>query len=382
MEPNKTRLVNKLIQWGLFLATNILFVCKYCPRIGLNPIICAVGFGIVTTGLFLLYETKIRNYISEHIACILSIVGLCGMIAIIATAIFLIPPLSIQVDRWSATTYFLDALFDGVYPYSVHTHISETNYSSPFPLWHYFNIPFWLIGDVGWIQAFFLAVFASAVYYCFRSWRTLLSVVLLLIISPAYWWEIATRSDGLSNILLVCSAVLFIERYPLRMQNRWWLLAIIAGCIACTRMSAVVPLALYLFYPWMEANWKIKTGFLLVALTVAVCLFAPYLFWDTTDWIFFSRNPFITQTLQGNHWTLVAMIGLAILIAYKKQTFYYYLSTTSVFMFVFMLVSLLGVIYASEEDVTILDNCCDISYFTLSLPFAILAATWPDDPTP
>lgn len=312
----------------------------------------------------------------------MSIALIIGIIIVISTAIIYIPPLSIQVDRWSATTYFLDALFNGIYPYSVHTHVCDTNFPSPFPLWHYLNIPFWLMGDVGWIQVLCILIFLGAAWYFFRSWNALLTILLLFCISPAYWWEIATRSDGLSNILLVIACILVIQRKPITMQDRWWLLAIIAGSFASTRLSAIIPIALYLFRPWLEVNWKKKVGFISIALSIVIIAFLPYVLWDTTNWIFFERNPFITQSRQGSLWLLLLMITFALAIAYKKQTFYYYVSTTSVYMFFFMFFSQLNDLLTSGGLFSLIDNRCDISYFTLSIPFAIITLTYKKRTTP
>ena len=369
---NNERLLD-ILQWVIILGTNILFVYKYFSRAGLNPVCSALLYTVFFIGALILFRKKIAQHITERIARWSAVVLALGLLVCIAGAIICIDPYTINVDRWSATTYFLDALFQGIYPYGVHTHVSDTNFPSPFPFWHYLNIPFWLIGDVGWIQAFFLLVFLGAVYYYFRSWKALLSCLLILYASPAYWWELMTRSDGFSNALLVCSCVLFMERYPIKMENKWWLVAIIAGCLASTRLSAVIPVALYLFRPWMEANWRIKIGVVGIAGAIVLIAFAPYILWDTETWIFFRRNPFMSQTTPGNTWMLLVMILLAVWIANKKQTFRYYAHSTSVFMFAFMLVSLLGVIILSKGTVTIYHPCCDISYLTLSLPFAIVA---------
>ena len=371
-----------ILQWVVILTTNIFFICKYFPRAGLNPFICSVLYGIVITGLVFIYMKWIATRISKRLACWLSVALVLGIILFIALAIQFISPYSLQVDRWSATTFFLDGLFHGIYPYGIHTHAAETNFPSPFPLWHYLNIPFWLLGDVGWIQAFFILVFVGSIYYCFRSWHTVLATLLLLYVSPAYWWELVVRSDGLSNAFLVCSCILFIQRYPLKMDRQWWIIAIMVGCLAATRLSAIIPIALYLFYPWLKANWKVQIGFISVVTGVVVFFFFPYIFWDTNSWIFFQRNPFMSQTSPGSPWILGIMVLIAISIAYKKKTFYYYLSTTSLFMFAFMLFTQLGVIYRSAEPVTLFDICCDISYFTLSIPFAILSLTMPQRSNP
>ena len=378
MERNQANIANTALQWALFLTTNIFFVCKYVPRAGMNPVLFSVLFVLGATGLLALYRHTIRPHITERTARTLSILTITGIVVCIGLSIWLIDPMTLRVDRWSATSYFLDALFDGQYPYGVYTHRGEGNFPSPFPLWHYINIPFWLIGDVGWIQAFFLLLFAGAIYYSFRSWKILLSVLLLLCISPAYWWEIIARSDGLSNALLVCSVILVIEYLPVKMSDKWWFLAIISGCIASTRMSAIIPMALYLFRPWLEVSWPKKVGFVGIALCVAVLFFLPYILWDTETWVFLERNPFMSQSSTGNIWILLAMVSIALVVAYHKQTFSYYLRTTSVFMFGFMLVSQLAVIWFSEVvDINLFHKCCDISYFTLAMPYTLLALIIP-----
>ena len=373
MERRFNKDLLSLIVWGVMLTTNILFVSKYIPRIGIDPIYASFTYSVLFIGLVWVYRRTLKKYITERIARVVSLCLAVGIIGIIACSILFIDPLTIRVDRWSATTYFLDALFEGTYPYGVHTHVSESNFPSPFPLWHYLNIPFWLMGDVGWIQAFMLLVFLGSLYLFSHSWRAVLSATLLLCISPSYWWEIATRSDGLSNALLVCSCILLMERFDIQMNNRWWLVAIIAGCIASTRLSAVIPIALYLFKPWLEVDIKKEIGFICVALGVVVVAFAPYIFWDTVSWVFFSRNPFMSQTGPGNTWILVVMMLIAIWIAYKKQTLYYYFCTTSIYMFIFMLVSQFGYIIQTGAPYTLFDVRCDISYFTLAIPFAIIA---------
>lgn len=377
MDKKSVNLISSLTQWGVILVTNAVFAYKYISRIGINPIIATIVFCLFFIGAVWLYRHKIACYVTERIAKGFSIGLTIGIIGVIACSIFLIDPLSIGVDRWSATTYFLDGLTAGVYPYGVHTHLFENNYPSPFPLWHYLNVPFWLIGDVGWIQVAMLLIFIGCIYQYFHSWRAVLGVILILGISPAYWWEIATRSDGLSNALLVCSAILLIEHYGIKMEKHWWLLAIIAGCSASMRLSAVIPVALYLFKPWLDTSWKKELGFICIAAGIVLFFFIPYILWDTETWIFFQRNPFMSQTEPGSPWILLVMVAIAIVIAYKKQTPYYYFSTTSVFMFAFMLITLLGVVLRSGGEVTLYNPAFDISYFTLAFPFAIVSILLP-----
>ena len=140
----------------------------------LPTLFCAVSC------LCIVYQTVIRERLTERVARNLSIIITTGIIIVIGLAIALIPATSLQVDRWSATTTFWDSIFQGIYPYGVKTYGSTNNYPSPFPVWQYFNLPFWAIGDVGWQQAFFLLVFIGAVFYYSRSWVTVLTVLLFV----------------------------------------------------------------------------------------------------------------------------------------------------------------------------------------------------------
>jgi hypothetical protein len=67
------------------------------------------------------------------------------------------------------------------------------------------------------------------------------------------------------------------------------------------------------------------------------------------------------------------MVLVAMGVAYPKMTFRRYAAITAIFLFAFMLFTQLGVIWRMEEPVTLFSTHCDISYFTLSLPYIIVA---------
>jgi len=359
------------LEWLLYLVINLFFVLKYIPRTGWPVLPLTVAYGVGVTGMAWLFLGYLKPRWSERTHRAIAIGMTIGMVTVIAAALIHIDRMSIQVDRWSATTYFLDALFQGRYPYAVSTHLFEGNYPSPFPLWHYINIPMWLCGDVGLGLIVFLALTIWAVYVWLGSWRIVTTMLLLFGMSPAYWWEVMTRSDGLSNALLVVDILLLIEHYRLTMQNHWWQLAILCGLLATTRFSTMLPLALYFFYPYITAkNPRIWIGFPLIVVAVFIALFAPYIFWDTDSWIFFQRNPFMSQSGPGNHWVLLFFVALGIGVAAQKKSFAYFLQTTGWYIFLFMLVSQL--ILVITTDATLFGIQCDISYFTLALPYCAI----------
>lgn len=365
--------IRNIIQWCLFLAINLFFVAKYAPRADFNPWLAGDIYVILSTLLWYIYQHRVVSKIQEKTAKASLWTGTICIILCISGILYYIKPYTINVDRWSATTFFLEGLFRGEYPYGIHTHVSESNYPSPFPFWHYLHIPFLLLGDVGLELIFFLILTVVAIRCYTDSYKMTLGFVILLAMSPSYWWEVMTRSDGLSNALLVVSMILFAEHYHINLKDNFWPVAIVSGCLAATRLSAWIPIALYLFYPYLKSNWKIRIGLPLVVLGIVFLFFVPYIFWDTTTWPFFHRNPFMSQTSPGNIKILGSMIVIAIAIAARPKSLSGYMQSTGLFLFGFMLATDLGVLYHLPTPTSILDNVCDISYFTLSLPYCLFS---------
>jgi hypothetical protein len=359
------------IPFLLYLFVNTLFILKYFPRAGADPIISLsiyIIFILIILSIFYLSENRISEktfkiaYWSILIVMIIAITGL----------LIIINPYSIRVDRWSALSFFWDYFLQGKYPYSAHTHISQTNYPSPFPLWQAINFPFYLLGDVGIGLIFFLLLTAYVVRYFFSSYRKSILFLGLLCISPAYWWEVAVRSDALNNALLVFVLILWLKNTGRTLSTNFLLIAIICGLISATRLTAILPLALYFFKPYIQLSWKQKIIFPVIILLVFVLIFSPFIFWDTNTWIFFTRNPFMSQADKGNIYIFTLMVILGGFMAYKWKNIEEYFNTTSLFIFIFILASQIGLIYAAQSRSNLFsDNICDISYFSLLLPYCM-----------
>ena len=294
------------------------------------------------------------------------------MIIAITGLLIIINPYTIRVDRWSALSFFWDNFLQGKYPYSAHTHISLTNYPSPFPFWQAINFPFYLLGDVGIGLIFFLLLTAYFVRYFFSSYRKSILFLGLLCISPAYWWEVAVRSDALNNALLVFILILWLIKTSRSLSTNFLLIAVICGLISATRLTAILPLALYFFKPYIQLPWKQKIIFPIIVLLVFTLIFSPFIFWDTNTWIFFTRNPFMSQADKGNIYIFTSMIIIGGVMAFKWKTIEQFFNITAMFIFIFILVSQIGLIYAAKSRSNLFsDNICDISYFSLLLPYCL-----------
>ena len=362
-----------VIQLVLFLTINALYILKYVSRTGFNPYL-ALSVYIVLCLIFLGVYIKTEK-ISEKAYKYIYWGLIIAMIAAISALLIAIDPYLIRVDRWSALTFFWDSIFQGKYPYATHTHVSPTNFASPFPLWHLISLPFYLLKDVGTELIFFLLLLAFALKYYFSSYRKSLFFILLLCISPAYWWEITARSDGMNNAWLVFIIILWMIKNKRDLTNSFVAGIFICGIIASTRLSALLPLAIFFFQPYLKLSVKQKIIFPILAFCVALISFLPFIFWDTNTWIFFSRNPFMSQTGNGNIYTLIIMIlvGLALALQWKSTQQFFFV--TSIFILLFMLsAQIMRIVYAGEGNL-FSDAICDISYFNLSLPYFLAYLT-------
>ncbi|MDD3490677.1 MAG: hypothetical protein PHR62_12425, partial [Paludibacter sp.] len=286
-----------------------------------------------------------------------------------------IDPYTVRVDRWSAVSFFLEGLFNGEYPYGIHTHVSETNFPSPFPLWHVINIPFYLLGDVGIGLIFFLIITFVTVKIYFNSYRKAFLFLVLLILSPAYWWEVAVRSDSLSNGFLVLTFILWYTKKGYSVDKNFWLTIILCGIIASTRLSAVLPVALFLFAQYIQTNWLKKILFPLSILAFVLVVFMPFVLWTIDGtYVFFTRNPFMSQTSVGNPVFLIIMIVAGIIFALKWKNTDEYFEYAASFMFIFMAGSQLSLIMTRGISGSFFtDSTYDLSYFTLYLPYTLMA---------
>jgi hypothetical protein len=359
------------LQLTLYLSVNGLFIYKYIARADANPLVYIILYAILILGFSFLYF-KFSHKLTEKIFKVSYFIVLLIAVSLIIFLLHSVNPYTIHVDRWSALSFFWDYFFQGKYPYAAHTHVSVTNFPSPFPVWHVLNLPFYLLGDVGIGLIFFLLLTAISIKLFFKTYRQSLFFMLLLVASTGYWWEVLVRSDSLNNALLVFVVLLWIEKKHYSINQHIVLIAVIIGLIASTRLTALLPVALYFFAPYLNLSLKQKIIFPILIFSTALLTFLPFILWDIHTWIFFSRNPFMSQADKGYWSILLIMITLGIILSLSWKNITDFFGIASLFVFTFILVSQFGLYLRSDMDRNfITHNLCDISYFNLILPYTL-----------
>ena len=356
------------VQRLLFLFINSLFVAKYSIRGGLNPFISVSAYCLFIIISWLYFsKSKLINKLNSKTVYILVTSVLC--IGILFLHI-IINPYNLQVDRWSAIHNFLQNLFNGTYPYSAHTHLG--GYGSPFPVWQAFHIPFYLLGNVGLGMLFSIFLLSMFLVWWLNDYSKALIFIITLIISPAFWYEVAVRSDLIYNFILCFIAIGFIHKKKYSIQQQSIGLGILCGLFLSTRFSIVLPFAIYLFPDFIRAGIKQKIIFACVAILTFIISFLPFVFWSNNTLFFFKYNPFVLQTRQGSLLEVLIISILGIYLSTKWKG-----NISNCFGYIAICIVTLVTITFTHRMISdhfvnrLFDSAYDITYFNMALPFVI-----------
>jgi hypothetical protein len=374
----------------IYLLINSLFLLKYlartsCPGILVLAIylLIMLFFAVLMgwlnnkklTGKFsLLTQWYNRNIQSKlyipWFYIILALLTLTGIVLLHQ----LIEPTTIQVDRWSAIDHFLQELLAGNYPYKAQTHLG--GYGSPFPAWNLFHFPFFLLGDVALALIAVMVVLIISLPRICGNYKNAFLFLLMLTISPAFWYEVAVRSDLIYNFMVCFLLCAWWFKASIRIQNAPWLTGLISGIMLSTRLSIVIPFFLFLFPGFLKAGWLQRFQFTGIALAMFMLTFLPFILWDFDSLVFFEYNPFVLQTRQGSVIELILLAGMLIPLSLswkgKLQRFTFYTALT---ILVFISATFLHRMITDNFVSDLFSSRYDITYFTMALPFAIYTFT-------
>lgn len=365
--------INTSILYVLYFLINALFITKYLMRISLSVTLLALS-AYLLAGLLL---PLLAGLLLPRLAARVGHVGsrslwfaILGFILVLAGMQYLIDPYQIQVDRWSAIHNFINYLVHGRYPYMAPTHLG--GYGSPFPVWQFLHIPFYYLNNVG-LSLF--AVLAFTLYTVKRLYgnRATLCFLAYLLYSPAFLYEIFVRSDLMANFLLVLAVINLLLIKQAGLSTRPVLYFLLLGMLLSTRLAVAIPFFIFLLRPFLSLNFRRKTSFLLGIFLTFSLTFLPFLLWDMKSLLFFEYNPFILQTRQGSLSGILLLIPIMIYLAFSWQDSRRRLYG-NIGYGLFLLTAVTFIInMATCGNYRLFSPTYDISYFSMSLPFIILA---------
>lgn len=356
--------INNKLYIVAYLAINILFILKYGLRYFSWSSSVLISIAYICFILLFFYLFKKVNF---------KVIFLPLVVAFLLLVLlqYYIDPYQLQVDRWSAIHNFLKNLFSGIYPYSAQTHLG--GYGSPFPIWQLLHIPFYWLGNVGLSVFITVVVFIDAIRRLFDIKRAVFAFA-LLVLSPAFVYEVTVRSDLMTNFLLCAGLIMYFVHYKISLDNHFCFLAIFFGLVASTRLSAVIPFGVYFLYDFIRLGFRRQSLLILISLIVFVSTFIPFFLWDGEMLLFFEYNPFVLQSRQGNITDFIVFIPIGIWLSLSwKGSFSKYSFHTALLLILLVVITFIHNMYINNNWYELFESAYDITYFNMSLPFLITA---------
>lgn len=363
------KLFLKSLPLFVYIIINSLFLFKYATRQDyISPICVTASYVFLFLGFLYLY-TKLKNDFLPTKKLFWGLAVLFFLFTIFVNV--KVDGNGLNVDRWSAMSVAIKALLNGEYPYSAVDHLGGRTSNLPFLI--VLGIPFYLMGNIGLLQSFTFGVFVYVICHIFKPYRYRLFCLILLILSPSYWWEIYVKSDLMSNFIVI---LLFLSLIQLRFDRHKkvgvGLLSFGSSLLLLTRLTSVIPLSLLLFKKFYFYSVRNKVIFLCFGVSiVSILLFIC--FKDVESWAHFRRhNPLELQNRQLPTWVGIATVLLPLFFSFRVTGLISLIKYNTWFLLI-PIVLAFG-LNVSEKGIvlSVLKSGFDISYFNIAMPFLIV----------
>ena len=348
---------------GAYLFINFLFVYKYSARITnlyltlslLYSVIVllAIGFALHQRGNL---QVLSKSTVSFSIVFVLAI--------LYAVVMFHTDPLSTRVGRYPALHTFIHRFLNGDFPYLPGQNISG------FPFLFLLSLPFYLIGDLGLLQIFSFVIFSVILHKKYEEQKVSYIPLLLLVLSPAFLYEVVVRSELFSNMVLVLFLFYILERIrPIKSVRTLFLVGILAGLLLSTRGIVLLPYLIYFVF-YFKKDIRSLTLFGLSTALGFIITFVPFVIWNKE--LLIQNNPLAVQKSYIPAWLLILSILGCVLIGYSVDTFKRIYRSTALLVFgVVFFCFVIGMVQNSFDQAVF--QSYDITYFCFCLPYLLLS---------
>lgn len=341
-----------------------LFAWKYASHIGLGPFLPVTAYLLGFLALAWLIGKSPRRFFRRPMAWV-------GAYILVAVPPFLHhDPLSLRVDRWSALKNFIDACLRGEFPYAKLSHLGHP--ISGFPMLFLLALPFYSLGDVGWMQFAALIAFAALAQRIGRRPEVASVAVLLLFAQPGFHYEVFARSDLFAN-MTVAAWCLYGSHGSKEKQSKGRLAAeaCLWGALLATRGIVGIPFLLRAGSVLRVHGLARTFAFGLIAGLVAVATFLPFYLWDPIA--FRAHNPLSVQAGYAPLAYLLPAAGAAFFLGHADPGGKRKFRNAGLLIVSLVTACFLRAAIGQGWGTAVYASGFDLTYFTLSMPFLILA---------
>ncbi|WP_144282177.1 hypothetical protein [Chryseobacterium echinoideorum] len=353
----------KIIVFTIYFVINFLFLIKYGIRQNfIHPFLLTVVFACLHVILFFdRYFIKTLKIDSKNINFLIVLSGIFYLFL----AHLITDPYSLKIDRWQTVEYSLDYWLHGKYIYATKNFMG--NIPSYLPGQLLLMLIFYLLGNVGYMQAAAMILFGWIIKKEFHSGRICLLGISLLLFSLSYIYEAVCKSDFISSFIITSFFILYWhQKYKVNYFQKPIILGLIVGVLCLTRSVVILPLVLFLCRSFFIAAWNEKIKF-------AITFFLTVVFLMSTV-ILPAEN--INEVLNYNPLGMQGQLSLTVVLFFLFTTiFLSFILQKIKHVFLWSSIIIFAVM-ASHIIEQILRNTAveflNVTYLAAALPFSII----------
>lgn len=350
----------------LYGLINTLFVYKYAARITSQSwaisLLYLVMLGLMVWILYRKTESRLSPA-TENLIYFFTIVLLAVALSLVMSHF---EPQKIRVGRYPALQDWISRLFDSEFPYDSHTR------PSGFPFLFVMAMPFYLLGDLGFLQIFSFLIFGGLVYLRYPEQpMNRFRCIFLLISAPVFLYEVMVRSELFSNMVVVMLYLAVLEMVGRKMSLfASILLGLAGGLLLSTRGIVLLIYVLVLGYLLRKKVVTHGLFFLSIFAGFVVSLL-PFLIWDWRQ--FMDSGPLSKQLSFLPIWLLALCIACCIYCALRIESLRKIYTAVSFILFAVVLAAFSTSVLDLGWHQSVLGDGFDISYFAFALPFLLIS---------
>lgn len=360
--------IKKYVSLFMLIVINFLFSTKYLGRI--------TDYYLAISLIFILVQVILLNgnrYIDRYTKS-LKYVNILLVLFFIGISFFIFSKVTVEslnVDRWSVITSFWENFEKGEYVYFARSNVG--NPPGPMPFYFIIALPFYLLGELGYLSIVGLIVFLLVLHYNKINISQTNVLLLFLLISPFFLWEVVSRSSIFLNGTLVLFSISYFLRNDKVDHKRLIISGIAFGLLMSTRNVFAIPYIIACIYALKSK--KISFGNIillgLIALFIFALTFLPFVYGHIDE--FMSMNPFIVQStfLIPFYYIFIFLLmalGAAFLCKNVKDVYFY----SGLVLFLSIVIYLIYHTVTYGFEAAFWQNSVDISYFIFCIPFCLL----------
>jgi len=348
----------------IYILINVLFIAKYSSRVTPYYYLLSIAFALTLPVLFYLAGHIPEKYFTKKVFFVFVILFISFSIVCFA----IIPQESLRVDRYEMIRLFWDNFFAGINPYTPRS--LGTNIPGPFPFYFYLALPFYAIGELGFLSLLGFLLFIVLLRKFIQDESNRILILLALMLSPAYWWEIVARSTLFLNTTLVVAYIFLLAILDLEKNKNIIFSAILFGLILSTRSIVLTVMLPYLFFIGVYKTGLKKLSLWVLGIGIGfTATFLPIVFFSG---FFPSNNPFAVQNIFLPLWFPITILLLMIVISIRIHEISEFIFISMLMMVVLVFAYFFLQVTHDNFYIALFKDGADISYIILTLPFVLI----------